>query len=335
MYDSFLYGYGLTLAIFDILIKMTVERNETVNYYFNFNDFLKAFLHAEDHKRIIRRFNKYFELNRKTQKAHDDTKAFLIANENEIYSLGFERWISKHIFNKDNPQISNMIVYTYILYNYWYHLLYSQILQQPYSLDFITKAGMHIERIFGSKKQIYTTNFDTILDKSLSPKHIHGTFALPLEKMQDLILDLDREKNEFEYTYLLGTNGFEKLNRLNLIGTLNQSYYDLDLFFQDNLKLGNLMIYGMSFGYNQIMPIDYLEANPEHKNFTLLRSVDGHILSRINALYLKNRINKITISYFSDDDLEGLENIIGTTDFHTIVKYIQSNELFDFNTVTR
>ena len=176
--------------------------------------------------------------------------------------------------------------------------MYSQILQQPHSLDFITKAGIHIKRKLRSKKQIYTTNFDTILDKSLSPKHIHGIFALPLEKMQDLILDLDREKNEFEYTYLLGTNGFEKLNRLNLIRVLNQSYYDLNFFFQDNLKLGNLLIYGMSFGYNQIMPTDYLEENPEHKDFHLLRSVDGHILSRINALYINNRINKITISYF-------------------------------------
>ena len=65
--------------------------------------------------------------------------------------------------------------------------------------------------------KIYTTNFDTLLDRFLKPKHIHGIFALPLREMQDVILELDRTKDEFEYIYLFGTNGVEKLHRLNLI----------------------------------------------------------------------------------------------------------------------
>lgn len=333
MYDSFLYGYGLTLAIFDILEKMTFKMNERVIYYFSYTDFLKAFLHAEDHKRIIKNFNKYFELNSKTKKAHDEARAFLITNEDEICSIGFERWISEYIFVKDNPILDSVIVYSYILYNYWYHLLYSQVLQKPYLQDFIAKVGLQIGENFRFKDQIYTTNFDTLLDKVLSPQHIHGTFAIPLRKMQDLILEINRDQNGFKYTYLFGTNGVEKLNRLNQIRDLNQNYYDLNFFFQENLNLGHLMIFGMSFGSNHIMPNDYLEEHPEHKNFHLLRSVDGHILSRINALFSRNQVNKITLSYFSNSDLENLESIIGTTDFHDIVEFKQASKMFDFKSL--
>lgn len=331
MYDSFLYGYGLTLSLFNVLEKIEAKKNTSIKYYFNYTEFLKAFLHAEKHKKILRDFNKYFKLNTETQKAHDAAREFIIREENEIYSVGFERWISKHIFTKDNPQLDYAIIYSYLLYNYWYHLLYTQVLQHPSSEELIKRIGMYIRAALNANTKIYTTNFDTLLDNYLLPEHLHGTFALPLKEMQDAILDLNREEDKFQYIYLLGTNGVEKRHRLNLVRELKQDYYDLDFFYDDNISLGNLLIYGMSFGYNQIITDDFLKEHPEHGDFNLLRSVDGHILSRLESFFDNGKLNKITISYYTEEDLQNIKFIFKATKFKDVVDFKHSSLIFDFH----
>jgi hypothetical protein len=333
MFDSFLYGYGLTLALFGILGKMAVKNDSGVKYFFNYNNFLKAFLHAKYHKKVLRDFNKYFDINIDAQKHHDEAKAFLIANENEIYSVGFERWISKYVPIRDNPQINFAIIYSYFLYNYWYHLLYTQVLQEVSSKEFLKNASLYIKANLKPDVRIYTTNFDTLLDTYLFPEHIHGTFALPLNELRDLFIKFDRVKDEHEYSYLLGTNGVEKQNRINLISKLEQKSYDLGFFFQKDLVLGHLLIYGMSFGYNQIMPDDYLEKNPQEKTFHYLRSVDGHILRRIEELFADGKVRKVTISYYTKGDFENIKNIVGATTFKSIVEYKHATEIFNFNSL--
>jgi hypothetical protein len=200
-------------------------------------------------------------------------------------------------------------------------------------VDFIKETCLYIGKSIKPSAKIYTTNFDTLLEPYLSPEHIHGKFALPLREMQDVILYLDRVKDRFEYVYLFGTNGFEKLNRLNLLREFNQGCYDLDFFFKEDLVLGHLLIFGISFGYIKIMPDYYLEEHPEHKSFHLLRSVDGHIVSRIDALFKQGKIDKVTISYYTDEDLDNIKNIVETTAFKSVVEYKHSTEIFDFNTL--
>ena len=86
MYDSFLYGYGLSLALFSKIETIAIENKETVKYQFSFNDFLNTFLQAKDHKKILRDFYKYFELNSKRQRAHDDARDFLNSNACLLYT---------------------------------------------------------------------------------------------------------------------------------------------------------------------------------------------------------------------------------------------------------
>lgn len=205
MYDSFIYGYGLTLALFNVLESLTKNKGGIVEHYFNFNNFLQAFLHAEYHRKILRDFNKYFDINVDTQKHHDEAKAFLIAGEDDIYSVGFERWISRYIPIKDNPQIDFAIIYSCFLYNYWYHLLYTRILHEASSTEFLNRASLRIKSSLKPDAKIYTTNFDTLLDKHLLPEHIHGTFVLPLSELRDVFIKFDRIKDEHEYSYLLGS----------------------------------------------------------------------------------------------------------------------------------
>ena len=334
MYDSFLYGYGLTLSVFTKIKNLPFDKKLHALNYLDFNIFFNEFILANDGDKILIDFYKYFEITATTKKAHDASRYFLYKHRDEINSVGFERWISQHIFEKDNSTLDNTKVYTYLIYNYWYHILYTQILNKKCVKKALRKISKKILKKINSRDNIYTTNFETLLDLYLSPKHIHGTFSLPLNNVGDIILWPDRKKNEFEYIYLFGTNGVEKGTRLYQIQQLSQDKYHLGFFFEDNLNLGHLLIYGLSFSSNKIMPDSYLEENPQHKDFYFLKSVDGHILKRLEALYINQRIKKITISYYTEKELEYLTEIIRATQFKAIVEFKHSSEIFRFSSIS-
>ncbi|MBT7069994.1 MAG: hypothetical protein HN855_11035 [Anaerolineae bacterium] len=328
MYDSFLYGYGLTLAVFAQTQEIPFDRPVHAIKYLDFNAFFNEFIQANDRDKILVDFYKYFEIHPETKKAHDAARLFLSKHRDEINLIGFERWISQHIFEKNNTTLDNVKVYTYLLYNYWYHILYIQLLNKKYSKKVLRKFSREVLKKVRSRENIYTTNFETLLDQYLFPKHIHGTFSLPLGSVGDIILWLDRKKNEFEYSYLFGTNGIEKGIRLHQIHQLSQDKYHLDFFFEDKLDLGHLLIYGLSFSPNKVMPDNYLEEAPQHKDFYFLRSVDGHIQKRLEALYINQRVKKITISYYTEKEREYLAEVIRATPFKDIVEYKHSSEIF-------
>ena len=76
------------------------------------------------------------------------------------------------------------------------------------------------------------------------------------------------------------------------------------------------------------MPDNYLEEAPQHKDFYFLRSVDGHIQKRLEALYINERVKKITISYYTEKEREYLAEVIRATPFKDIVEYKHSSEIF-------
>ena len=79
------------------------------------------------------------------------------------------------------------------------------------------------------------------------------------------------------------------------------------------------------------MPDDFLEKNPQEKTFNYLRSVDGHILRRIEELFANGKVSKVTISYYTKEDLDNLSFVIGASTFNSIVEYKNATEIFDFN----
>jgi hypothetical protein len=106
----------------------------------------------------------------------------------EILSYGFERWVSKNLFSRAESLDHNKKTYIYLLYNYWAHLVFIEILRSSKAQDLLAEIAGKILQKMRNKEQIYTTNFDTFLDEYLHPHHLHGTFSLPLVRMQDVIL---------------------------------------------------------------------------------------------------------------------------------------------------
>lgn len=332
LYNSFLYGYGLTLAVLNHVSKSI--NIPSIDKYIDFNIFFYDFIQAEEHKRILRDFNKYFKLNSDTIKTHLNTRKYLCHKVDEISKLGFERWVSKNLFKKDNKVSKDVQFYVYVLYNYWYHFINEKILSNSKVVNLLEKISDLIKQKITMNSKIYTLNFDTILDKYLNPKHLHGVFTLPLTNIKDLILSFSNEK-EFEYVYLFGSNGIEKLSRLDKIRNSKQNKYDLEFFYDRELYLSHLLIYGISLGNTEFINNEFLKTYPEHEKVYYIRSVDGHILLKLNQLYNADKIEKITLAYYSQDDLIHYKNIIGFTDFKSIVEYKQCNEIFNFNKLNK
>jgi len=322
-YNSFLYGNGLTKAILGLIKKHLSF--PPIDSYLDFNIFFNEFIQAENHKRILRDFYNYFKIDSNSLKTHNNNRCYLIQRKDEFLKLGFESWASKYLSKKENKIPEEVIYYVYILYNYWYHIIYQNILSKPTVIKFLEKIAKLIKKKIILNKKIYTLNFDTILDEHLNPHHIHGVFALPLCE------------DKFEYIYLFGTNGLEKLSRLDKIRQLekekHQEKYDLDFLYNSDLDLEHLLIYGVSFGDTKFISEAFLEKYPKHENNYFIRSLDGHILLKLNILYKSQRVKKITISYHSQKDLENFKYIFSFTDFSSIVEYKHSSEIFDFENI--
>lgn len=326
MYDSFLYGYGLTLFVFDQISNLVSESNPC-KPFMNIDNFWANFLNAEKHNRILSDFNKYFDLNDKTNYEHKITRDFLKAGLSEIQELGFERWVSKNLFDKDKRIPKGAQFYMYSLYNYWYNMLHQNILNKP-SIGFkIDKIAAQICNQLSTQNKIFTTNYDELLDITLRPKHIHGRFIIPLVDLNQIMMSHLTEK-EFEYTYLFGTSGIEKLSRLNVIKNLTQTYYDLDFFYDSDLYFDHLLIFGLSLGRAEMISDSFLSEYPNNSNLYLAKSVDGHILLNLQKMYDDKRLNKITISYYSKDELKYYQDLFELTNYSSIVDYINSADVF-------
>lgn len=88
------------------------------------------------------------------------------------------------------------------------------------------------------------------------------------------------------------------------------------------------MIFGLSFGIAEFISTEFLAEYPEHEHMYLMRSVDGHILLKLNERFEKNKLSKITISYHTDHDLDHLKYIFSMTGLKSIVDFKHSSEIF-------
>lgn len=180
-FDTIQYGNGLSIAALSNIRE--ISANSKVAKYLNCNTFISDFAFAESHKRISRKFDRYFELNEESLEMHQKARNILKEHCQGINELDFERWVSKHFFEK-NQKLEDFRLYAYILYNYWYHVVDREILGEKLIVQYIDIIAEKIQEMVKDKGVIYTTNFDTLLDKKLMPKHIHGTFHLPLDRVK-------------------------------------------------------------------------------------------------------------------------------------------------------
>ena len=330
MYDSFLYGYGLSLAIFD-QIKNIIPTNHILKDYLSVDKLIVEFLYADDHTRLKRDFYKFFPNVPHVLENHESIQIYLKDRIDEINKLGFEHWASRYSFSKEKQIPDTVLFYVYILYNYWYHIINEGILNHKKVNDFINSIGQKIQKIIGSKDNVFTTNFDTILDQVIKPQHLHGQFLIPLQNIAEMYF-YDLSDNRFEYPYLFGTNGLEKFHRIMKIKDDPRNWYNFDFFFKDH-DLGHLLIFGLSFGKAEVVSDNFLEEFPEHQNLYFTNSIDGHIIQRLDALYQKSKIQKLTVSYYSDEELAYLIELFNMTNMTSIINFKKSVDILSFNQI--
>jgi hypothetical protein len=326
MYDSLLYGYGTTLATFSSL-SSEGELSERQRAYLFFDDFFRSFIYSDDHQKIYRDFLKCFNLNWQVEKNLATVKNTLAEIREDILSYGFERWVSKHLFDKENKVNPNEQFFIYMLYNYWAHILEREILSKRNVKPVIEEIACNIRDNITNTQNIFTTNFDTFFDDILKPDHLHGSFSIPLTKEKQIRLFHYNNGENFEYGYLFGTNGIEKRTRLERIRRKQQDRYQLRFFNDENLGLGHLLIFGMSFGKAEFKSEEFLNEYPEHEKTYVPRSVDGHILLRLNQKMKDDQLQKITASFYTDQDLEQLEYMFSLSELESISEFKHSDDI--------
>lgn len=324
MYDSLIYGYGVTL---EALIRVgSLHLNCYSSKYLNFNCFLEDFINCKSHSVLNRKFLKLIDIiSDETLKTHSEVRSDLRDNFNEITQIGFERWVSRYIFS-DNKVSSDVKLLIYILYNFWYSIIDQEVLINVKSKEIIRNIACMVKNNMNPNYKIFTTNFDTMFDEQFITSHIHGKFIIPFEKAKSIILKF-LDENSFEYCFMFGTSGYEKLYRLNNINEYENNSYDLDFFFNKDLNLGHVLLIGLSFSQTDIVPLEIRNNDyGEHARF-LTESVDGHILLRLCILKENNKLTKITYAYYSQNDRVYFQNLIRGSEIEEIVEYIQSSEI--------
>ena len=326
MYDSFLFGYGLTLAISNKLSNsslITIQQKQILY----FDSFFQAFITSRNNEQLYRKFLRLFRIDENLYHLHDQMKNTLEARMEEILSYGVERWVGKNLFNPNKEVSSEEKMYIYLLYAYWAHLMHLEVLRLPGTKKVLRANAKKIRKVIGPTQNIFTTNFDTLLDKYFNPQHLHGIIQAPLTNVETIILKISPNKKDLEYSFLFGANGLEKEGRLKEIHKMRQDVYQLDFFYRSNLSLGHLLIYGLSFGKTEFISKEFLNAYPKYENDYSFRSVDGHILKTLNKKYQEGLLSKITISYYTPQDLEHLKYFLSMTDFISIVEFKHANDI--------
>lgn len=321
-FDTLLYGNGLTIALFGRFKKL---RNiETFDCFFN------KFLFADN----VEKTEFYNILNSNPlsnvyleEKELPEIENFLKDNLHNITQNGFEVWIGARVFTYDSFFVKNVTCYYLAVFNYWYNLNKSMFNSQEFQ-NVIRDCSQSFKTL--GIKNTYTLNYDSYLDEALSVKHIHGKFVddfIDLQQMAYLYYFNDYAKQEFLYPFCAGTNGYEKLYGLNKLKINNKSKYDYEFLFSESINFGKLLIYGIRFADGFIIP-EQLKERYTNQDIRIMRYVDGHILHRLDVLYLTGRLESITIAYYEESDKERYERVFSKCKFRNILKYEKCSNIY-------
>ncbi|MFI3202425.1 MAG: hypothetical protein R3Y54_13060 [Eubacteriales bacterium] len=253
---------------------------------------------------------------------------FLTIHLGEININGYEVFIGSKIFTENISFIKDITLYYYSVYNYWYntfeHELRSGNIQKIIN-GYANKIGAY------NFENIFTTNFDKYFDEYFSIKHIHGMFVERYSDVEEMHVEY-YTKNQFDdenhYTKIaVGTNGLEKANGLMQLKKTGYAGYDYSFLYDENLAVGNLLIFGMRFADSMIVPNQVMEKYSLN-DIDLIKYVDGHIMLRLDALLETNKLSGVTIACYSTQDKERYERVFSKRKISGIIKYIDCRKVF-------
>jgi len=324
MYNSMIFGNGMTLYT---MAKIRQSTEILYKEYLDCNNFINSLIQSKIHQKIRRDYYKLFDENNPQNIKYRDLSFVRFKEDFDLISkLGFERWVSAKMFEKGKePSVYDKLA-SYLIYNYWFSVADNIISNSNTAHRIIDKTATSFLSKLTSDDRIFTTNFDSLYDDVLNPQHLHGRFQLPLKKFRDVRYK-SLSSTEFEYKFLLGSNGLEKSTRINRIIDFNEKIYELDFFVDDSIFYGYLLIFGLAFGRTKFMTDEFLEEYPQHKTNRLVLSVDGHIIFRLEKLLELGRLEKITLSYYSKSDLDNYKFILNESPLLKIIQFIHCDEI--------
>lgn len=322
-YDSMLYGYGASLALFNSLrtdpdIKTSVDFLE----HLDLGDFIQILSESKDHSFLMRDFISFFPKTHKEKEYREAAFKEIRSRIDEIKELGFERWVAKYLFRREAVN-RDLQLNLYFIHNYWHSHLHNSVFSHPLVQKKVEYFSHSLLDNLKDSNQIFTTNFDTFVDPYLSPQHVHGKFVHPCRVIGEIIEPKISNEKTYDYHYLFGTNGLEKSSRLLKLHKAGAESYDLDFLFSDSIQLGHLLIYGLSLNSSGIIP-DHLSK--KHRD-TFVSFPDGHLINRFRALAGNGQLDAITIAYYSQEDLERYEYIFKITELDHLVNFIESSSV--------
>lgn len=108
----------------------------------------------------------------------------------------------------------------------------------------------------------------------------------------------------------------------------HSQYFNLDFFFRDDIRIENLLIYGMGFqkaGYTTIMA----QQLPRYKRPVIGGVIDEHILIRLRGLQNLDKLGAITFAYHTNEDMKRYKNLTECFDLKNI-KFLPTSEFSFF-----
>lgn len=322
-FDALLIGNGSTI---NLLNQLSLELDVEKSYLLKFDDFCKALSNDEisyREKRII-----CSVLYRKDVKDSSHYIKMLQQYLIQFYQMhdgNIEYHLGVWLFDKKNcPFDYDLTTGIFpVLYNLWHQLLVDYV-NYSNKFDFVYRYCDSILTYLCKAAKVYTINFDCFLD-TIPAEHLHGKFVERLKCYDDAIYYKENDGG-FKFKNVWGWNGIGKFD---FISTFNKrgdckKYFDFSFFFDNDLFIENLLVYGVGFqvsGY-----VDNLKLIRQGESLYVGGIVDEHLLIRFKELQNKSKLKNITFAFYNEDDKERYRKLV---DFYGLINvmWIQSNEL--------
>lgn len=308
-YDGLLYGNGLSILLLSQLKQIALQK---YTYEFSFDDFTRQFAEGAISEREKRELSKLFDslLNsRNVRNSYDDYRQ-CISGVIEKDGVDFEQILGRDIILDDKDEKArNTVLHSiyHVMYNYWGNNT-AGLINSVFKNDYLLSFCRSVKSILTDNAYVFTTNFDAFTNH-LKPRHLHGRFVDPLTCEKDLVYKFFGDDGDYYYKFIWGHNGVGKFN---LIRSMHDSYgdwgkvFDWDFFYDDQIKIDNLLVFGMGFKNTAYSSAIYpYDEKTIHKGFV----IDDHILFQLNKLQGEGRLRAISFAYYSEDERGRFEEL--------------------------
>ena len=301
-YNSLLFGNGLTL---NLLHQLQPYIPENKCYLLSIDSFLKEWIKGgisqrEENKLYTAMYGKDKYKQQKFEMIKDDLNVYF-----QTYSSDLEYFLGATLFDKKDDLLKRVKTVFPLFYNAWWIIL-SEYLEYQDLNNRINSFYQQVAGIVTEPGYIYTTNFDLFAD-SLHPEHLHGRFLPHIKDYNDIVFHSYNDDRNHYYKYIWGCNGIGKFNLIQQLRAYYDcsSYFDFNFFFNSELNMNNMLIYGMGFknsGYISQLQEKY----PRYQKAAFGGIIDEHILVRICGLQESGKLNQVDVTYYDEGEREHL-----------------------------